>query len=205
MYIEKYTKKAKYNKRVNTFHLTTMNGAIRFLLVLLLLAAGMAIILYLSNAGSRIPPIKKRRDDQIEDYNQETIAAENATKQRSKIEQLVKDILESKLGVKFTTIRPDWLKGYRGKNLEIDLWNEELKLGVEVQGEQHFKRNAFKMTDKQFANQYANDICKIELCNQLNVTLIHVLFFHSTKELIIKQVYTELIRKDRKDLAYKFL
>ena len=125
-------------------------------------------------------------------------------KKRSKQESLVKEILESRLNVKFETIRPDWLKGYRKRNLEIDLWNEKLALGVEVQGVQHFDPNSFNAGHEKFSDQYANDVRKIELCALREITLIHVLYFQDTKGKIIKQLHTELIRKKRQELAKFF-
>ena len=148
------------------------------------------------------PPPKKKELTPEE----ERLALENTKKERrSKQEELVKKILEEHLNKIFITIRPAWLKGYKGRNLEIDLWNESLNLGVEVQGEQHFDKNGFNMGGEKFSQQYANDIRKVELCAKHGITLIHVLYFQDTKESIIKQLYTELTRKGRQELARNFI
>lgn len=142
-----------------------------------------------------------KKDAQIAKQNIET---GTKTKKLSKQELMTKEILEKYFGPDYiVNTRPDWMKGYKGANLEIDFFYENLSLSVEVQGEQHFKPGSFGKTDEDFAYRYACDIHKARLCHDRKVTLIHVLYFQDTKEKIIKQLRDELKRAKRSDLLTK--
>ena len=55
-------------------------------------------------------------------------------------EKICNKILSLLFKKQFIKIRPDWLKNDKtGFNLEIDMFNEELKICVEYAGEQHFR------------------------------------------------------------------
>ena len=57
----------------------------------------------------------------------------------SKLESKAKIILEYIFKRPFSRVRPNFLNNpITGQNLEIDLYNEELKLGVEINGNQHY-------------------------------------------------------------------
>lgn len=45
-------------------------------------------------------------------------------------------------------LRPDWLMGEKGKPLELDIYFPEIKIAVEVQGEQHQMLKSVKERDK---------------------------------------------------------
>lgn len=94
----------------------------------------------------------------------------------SKLELQSKVILENVFKKPFERIRPDFLRNdVTGQNLEIDLYNEELRLAVEVQGEQHYKFTPFFQKNKEaFMNQKYRDEMKKEKCRQNGVILIEV-------------------------------
>lgn len=97
-------------------------------------------------------------------------------------------------------IRPDWLVGFRGRNLELDFYLPDLRFAVEVQGEQHFNPRSFQGTNEKFSAAYARDNHKIAVCTQKGINLFHVLYFHSDQSLIIKQLREEFERSKRLDL-----
>ena len=94
----------------------------------------------------------------------------------SKLELECKYVLEHIFKKPFTKIRPDMLKNpVTGFNLELDCYNEELKLGVEIQGIQHYKYTPYfhKNIDKFTIQQYRDEI-KRNLCKQHGIYLIEV-------------------------------
>ena len=85
-------------------------------------------------------------------------------------EERVKIIFEKHFGKKFKKIRPEWLTNPNTQSkMEIDGYNEDLKIGFEYQGRQHHSNKT------QFAGEYKEqsfrDELKKELCEQNNVTL----------------------------------
>lgn len=79
---------------------------------------------------------------------------------------------------KFNKIRPDFLKYKKGKNLEIDIYNNDLKFGVEVNGIQHYKHTPFfHRSYDEFLQQQERDEFKRRRCEEKGVTLIEVPYF----------------------------
>jgi len=55
-------------------------------------------------------------------------------------ETLLKIIIEEAVGYNFVKTKPEWLVNPKtNRKLEIDLYNEELNLAIEYQGQQHYK------------------------------------------------------------------
>ncbi len=83
------------------------------------------------------------------------------------------------------------VKNSAGHQLELDGYNDELKLAFERQGEQHYEwPNYFHKTVKDFISQLSNDQQKEELCETHGVTLIEVPYrikFEEYQDYIIKQ------------------
>jgi hypothetical protein len=96
----------------------------------------------------------------------------------SKLEIATRKALVELFGKPFEKIRPDFLNNpvTGGKNnLEIDCFNDELKLGVEVQGVQHYKYTPFFHKNYEaFLNQKYRDQMKRYACKENNITLIEV-------------------------------
>lgn len=93
-------------------------------------------------------------------------------KKESAGEKKTREVLETKLGKKFVSVRPDWLRGEKGANLEIDGWCEELNLGFEYNGLQHLKPGQFGMTAEQFSDQRGRDRFKYAIFLQRGVRCI---------------------------------
>ena len=76
----------------------------------------------------------------------------------------------------FTKIRPDFLKDPTSKrNLEIDLYNDSLKIAIEYNGRQHYEfTRRFHKTYRDFRRQHERDILKKRLCKENGVRLIVV-------------------------------
>lgn len=97
----------------------------------------------------------------------------------SSYEQMYRDIFSrdfSDLDVQYN-VRPDWLRNrITGNNLEADFLFEEIKLVVEIQGEQHYKyipyfhRNGLS----DFLWQQTRDQIKRELCEKNGYKLIEI-------------------------------
>jgi len=60
--------------------------------------------------------------------------------------------------------------------MEIDLYNQELRIGVEYNGAQHYKYNEFmhQQSRDKFQNQQYRDHMKQTLCQQHGIHLITV-------------------------------
>jgi len=77
----------------------------------------------------------------------------------------------------FGTSRPDFLKNpVTQENLELDVYNEELALAIEYNGEQHYHFNSFMHRDSRdrFQNQQYRDLIKKDLCAKKGICLIVV-------------------------------
>ncbi len=94
----------------------------------------------------------------------------------SKLELQAKFILEDIFKVPFYKVRPDFLRNdVTGHNLEIDLFNNDLKLGIEVQGDQHYKFTPFFHRNKEaFLMQRYRDEMKKQKCKQKGIILIEI-------------------------------
>jgi len=111
---------------------------------------------------------------------------------KNKHEKECRRILESIYKKSFHSVRPDFLEYTNGHNLELDMYNESLKLAVEYQGIQHYKFNKFfhKSYDD-FINLINRDNWKAQRCKELNIKLITVPYtikFENLREYIIKQL-----------------
>lgn len=97
-------------------------------------------------------------------------------KVKSRGESICRDYLENAFDVKFPNCRPEWLVNPEtGYKLELDCYNEELKIAVEYNGEQHYVfPNVFHKTKEQFDAQIRRDKYKEQLCKENGVVLISV-------------------------------
>ena len=90
-------------------------------------------------------------------------------------EKFVKEVLEELSGRSWEKKRPKWLKNEDKKTLELDCYNEELKMAVEYNGEQHYK--PCKWNNFNVASQKKNDDDKIKICKENGVKLLVILFW----------------------------
>jgi hypothetical protein len=85
-------------------------------------------------------------------------------------------IMEEIYGKPFSCARPLWLKNPEtGGVLEIDCYNDELKIGVEYNGIQHYVYpNIYHKSLIEFKNQVRRDQFKLKKCEENGVYLISV-------------------------------
>ena len=100
-----------------------------------------------------------------------------------KNEERCRQIFEKLFGVKFESVRPDFLKNpVTNRNLELDGFNPTIKtkigkgLAFERDGEQHimFIPSLHKNNPKEFEYQLLKDKWKSEICKQRGITLIRI-------------------------------
>lgn len=95
-----------------------------------------------------------------------------------KSEGLCRKVLETYFNKPFPKARPDFLRNPvtgNNFNLEIDCYNDEMKLGLEYNGAQHYKFTPYFHKSKEaFQNQMYRDELKRRMCRENGVTLIEV-------------------------------
>lgn len=116
-------------------------------------------------------------------------------------ESIARYLLEKMLGVSFPKSRPDWLIGLKGKKLELDGYNEKLRIAFEYQGKQHYQRVEYFSK----YNPFENDEIKKHLCKEMGVFLITISYEISFDELqsyIINSLSTLSINIDKTPIDY---
>lgn len=101
------------------------------------------------------------------------------TSQRSRGEEVCQRVAEAFFGVPFRKCRPDFLRNpVTQERLELDLYNDELRLAIEFHGQQHYFFSKFYHTNSKdkFQNQQYRDFLKRDLCRQHRIHLIVVPF-----------------------------
>lgn len=113
----------------------------------------------------------------------------------SKGEVKCRQVLESYFNKPFDKIRPDFLKNPvtgGDYNLELDCYNDELKLALEYNGIQHYKYIPYFHRNKEaFLNQKYRDEMKRVKCKENGVILIEVPYTVKENE-IESYVHSEL-------------
>ena len=136
------------------------------------------------NMDNVVSMMLKRNDVRPEQFQniraepiQEVPELDNMVPRRSKGEQICYEILVELTGKEFTKIRPNWLiNPITRECMEIDLYNEELQLGVEYNGRQHEEYNDFmhQGSKEKFRAQQYRDYLKNDICKKRGVYLITV-------------------------------
>ena len=89
-------------------------------------------------------------------------------------ENLFRKAMGNVTGVEFPTSTPDWLRNEQGYQLEIDGFNEELMIGFEYQGRQHFEFVEFFHTDTDgLEKRKSNDAIKKRILANRGVTMLY--------------------------------
>ena len=106
---------------------------------------------------------------------------ENKGKRESHIRHILQNIFQKP----FASCRPIWLKNPKTKRkLEIDCYNEELRIGVEVNGEQHYNFIPhFHKTYDSFLKQKERDLMKSKMILDRGIKLIYVPYSVNSNEL----------------------
>ncbi|QKF94338.1 hypothetical protein QKU48_gp0880 [Fadolivirus algeromassiliense] len=108
-------------------------------------------------------------------------------------ELLSKCAIEHLTNTQFKKVRPDWLKIHTGYNLEIDAYNNDLKLGLEYHGVQHYQFvHHFHKSKEDFEKRKEYDQLKEQLCTENGINLIVVPYTIKNED-ICKFIHKELI------------
>lgn len=117
-------------------------------------------------------PAKVRHPIRPSKYNE--IVPLYSKKRRSRGENACARALEELFGVPFPSERPTWAMGKKGRPLEFDCINHDLKLACEYHGEQHYEPGHFNMDQDGFQDQNERDRMKIEYAKDNGYYLITV-------------------------------
>lgn len=98
-------------------------------------------------------------------------------------EEFCRFLFETLFNDKFPKIKPKWLINDDGNRMELDGYNEELKIAFEYNGEQHYTESLFFMDDKKLLKRQNDDKKKKELCEKHNIFLIVIKYADSLKNL----------------------
>lgn len=97
-----------------------------------------------------------------------------------KNEEETRYIFEQLYNKPFPKTKPDWLLNPKsGRLLELDGYNEDLKIAFEYDGRQHFQDETF--LKEGIGIRYERDLIKQKLCKDNNVTLIKIPFYIKDK------------------------
>lgn len=92
-----------------------------------------------------------------------------------KNEERCRFVIETLTGRSFPSARPSWLMNPLSRRcLELDCYNEELKLAIEYNGIQHYRSVGFNADKMKFRDQVYRDRLKALLCQKNGVRLIVV-------------------------------
>lgn len=86
-------------------------------------------------------------------------------------EEVTRLLIEQHYGKEFPNVRPEWLKSPEGQILELDMFNEEMKLAFEYNGVTHYKS---LYGDERLQKTQERDAYKVEECKKLGIKLIHI-------------------------------
>lgn len=103
-------------------------------------------------------------------------------------ERYTKEVAQTLLDKKFIKVRPTWLLNSKGNVMEIDIYNDELKLAIEYNGKQHYEFcQFFHKTIDSFHKRLTDDKLKVQLCKTNNVDLIVVPYTENPYEFLINE------------------
>jgi hypothetical protein len=115
----------------------------------------------------------------------------------SKGETECRRVLQHIFNRPFHKARPDFLRNEvtgNNFNLELDCFNEDLKLAVEYNGIQHYKYTPyFHKSYEHFLNQKYRDYMKRTMCKEAGITLIEVPYTVKIQD-IYKFLRLELVK-----------
>ena len=108
-----------------------------------------------------------------------------AFENKGKRESHIRHILQNMFQKPFASTRPKWLTNPNTKRkLEIDCYCEELRLAVEIQGQQHYSFIPhFHKTYDVFLKQQERDLMKAKMIVDRGIRLIYVPYTVSSNQL----------------------
>ncbi len=106
-----------------------------------------------------------------------------------KMERYTKEIAETIIGKPFEKVRPEWLKNGKNNKMELDIYNDELKLAIEYNGIQHYKfEKFFHKTKEEFEARVIDDELKVKLCKKNNVDFIVIPYTEEPFKYLIERL-----------------
>lgn len=119
-------------------------------------------------------------------------------KNESKGESIVRRCLQNIFDKPFENVRIDEMKNKKTlRNMELDCYNEDLKIAAEYQGIQHYKFVPFfHTTIENFKRQRERDLIKKSLCKENGIFLITVPY-NLKHDRICRFIKSELIKYDK--------
>jgi len=113
-------------------------------------------------------------------------------------ETITRNFFEVGFGKKFVRCRPEWLINKNGNRLELDGYNEKLKVAFEFNGKQHKKEFPLLFhKEKNFSDCVSNDKIKRRLCNKYSVVLI-IVDYSIPYENVAKFIFDGCVRRGLK-------
>jgi len=110
-------------------------------------------------------------------------------------EILCREIMKEIFNKDFNKYRDITLKNKNNRSLELDCYNEELKINIEYDGEQHFRFvNGLHKNMERFKNGQENDLIKDQWCKDNNILQIRVSYKYDTKEEIENYIKDQLTK-----------
>lgn len=120
----------------------------------------------------------KNHDYYVPSSSNSSTSSRKGIPRESKGELECRRVLEKLFNKPFNKSRPDFLNNPvtgGNFNLELDCYNQELKLAVEYNGIQHYKYNKFfHRNNEHFLNQKYRDELKKRMCKDNGIILIEV-------------------------------
>ena len=96
-------------------------------------------------------------------------------------ERMCRIFFETVFRKKFQRIRPSWLMNNNQNKMELDGYNEDLKIAFEYNGEQHYKKiKKYNQTDLDLKQRKLDDRMKSEICLVKGIKLVVIPPFKQT-------------------------
>ena len=107
---------------------------------------------------------------------------------------------------KFEKKRPEWLQTDDGKLLELDCYNEELKVAIEDNGDQHYKLCKFNNFENKLQEIKQFEEVKKTKCQEQGIKLLIIPFWKTHDEIVeiinkllnsTKEINTEILEEEQ--------
>lgn len=119
-------------------------------------------------------------------------------------ESLFRIVIEELTSAKFVKIRPKWIIGPKKYPLELDGYNENLKVAFEFQGTQHFYSNSkfYNNNEEIFKYRKLCDKIKKEKCKGLGILLLCPTYNLKRKEQMVEFIHQEFEKNGMSTLDF---
>jgi hypothetical protein len=99
-------------------------------------------------------------------------------------ENISRIVFETIFKKSFSSVKPEWLLNPEtNKSLELDGYNDELKLAFEYNGIQHYNNSFYTKTRNTLSKQQQRDIIKNKICNEKGIKLITIPYIIDNEEI----------------------